>query len=78
MTISEVVQLFISNKMVETKCPVHSIKICEGSSCVAPLCLSFGIKRKWVLNFKHYHFTVGWVVSGEGQDVLWEEKISCL
>jgi len=33
MQISKVVQLFISKKMLEEHCSVHSIKICKGSSC---------------------------------------------
>jgi hypothetical protein len=43
MPISKVVQLFISKKMVEEHCSVHSIKICKGNTCTAPLHLSFGI-----------------------------------
>jgi len=35
MPISEVVQLFISKKMVEEHCSVHCIKICKGSSCTS-------------------------------------------
>ena len=46
MPISKVVQLFISKKMLEEHCPVHSIKICTGRRCIAPLSLSFGIKGR--------------------------------
>jgi len=44
--ISKVVQLFISKKMVEEHCSVHSIKISKVSSFIAPLIVSFGIKGK--------------------------------
>jgi hypothetical protein len=44
MAISKAVQLFISKKMVEEHCYVHSTKICKGSSYIAALSLSFGIK----------------------------------
>ena len=44
-------------QMVEEHCPVHSIKISKGSSRIAPLSLSFGIKRRRVLNFTPYQFT---------------------
>ena len=37
MAISKVVQLFISKKMVEEHCSVHSSKICKGSICIAVL-----------------------------------------
>ena len=57
MRISKVVQLFTSKKMVEEHCSVHSIKICKGSSCIAALSLSFGIKGRTVLNTTPYHFT---------------------
>jgi hypothetical protein len=57
MQISKVVQLFIGKKMVEEHCSVHSIKICKGSRCIAPLSLSFGIKGRRVLNITNYHFT---------------------
>jgi len=57
MPISKVVQLFISKKKVEEHCSVHSIKIHKGSSCIAPICLSFGIKGRRVLNITPYHFT---------------------
>jgi len=50
MPISKAVPLFISKKMVEEHCSVHSIKICKGRSCIAPLSLSFGIKGRCVLN----------------------------
>jgi len=55
--ISKVVHLFISKKMVEEHCSVYSIKIAKGSSCIAPLNVSFGIKGKWVLNITPYHLT---------------------
>ena len=58
MPISKAVQLFISKKMVEEHCYIHYIKICEGSSCIAALSLSFGIKGSRVLNITPYHFTV--------------------
>ena len=58
MAISKVSQLFISKKMVEEHCCVHSIKICKGSSWIAALSLSFGIKGSRVLNITPYHFTV--------------------
>jgi hypothetical protein len=44
MPISKVVQLFISKKMVEEHCSVHSIKISKGSSCIAAISLSSGTK----------------------------------
>jgi hypothetical protein len=55
--ISKVVQLFISKKMVKEHCSVHSIKTSKGSSCIAPLSLSFGINGRCVLNITPYHFT---------------------
>ena len=57
MPISKVVQLFISKKMVEEHCAVHCIMIFKGSSCIAALSLSFGIKGQTVLNITPYHFT---------------------
>jgi len=57
MPISKVVQLIISKKIVEENCSVHSIIICKGRSCIAPLSLSFGIKGRRVLNITTYYFT---------------------
>jgi len=54
MPISKVVQLFISKKMLEEHCSVHSIKIFKGRSCIVPCSLSFG---RWLLNATHYHIT---------------------
>jgi hypothetical protein len=46
MPISKVVQLFISKKMVEEHCSVHSIMIHTERGCIAPCSLSFGIKGR--------------------------------
>ena len=61
MPISKVVQLFISKKMVEEHCSVHSIKICKRSSCIAPLSLSFGINPLPVQFKALLHGQKGWV-----------------
>jgi len=42
----KVVQILISNKMVEEHCSVHSIKIHNRSSSIVPFSLSFGIKGR--------------------------------
>jgi len=44
MPISKVVQLFISKKIMEEHCSVHSIMIHNGSSSIVPLSLNFAIK----------------------------------